>query len=32
MPMELLMIGLTAVLVAATWALYRVVVSLEKRR
>lgn len=31
MPMEILMIGLTAVLVAVTWALYKVVVSLEKR-
>lgn len=32
MRMELLMIGLTAVLVAVTWALYKVVVSLEKRQ
>ena len=32
MAMEVLMIGLTAVLVAVTWALYKVVVSLEKRR
>ena len=30
--MEILMIGLTAVLVAVTWALYKVVESLEKRR
>jgi hypothetical protein len=30
--MEILMIGLTAVLVAVTWALYKVVVSLEKRQ
>jgi hypothetical protein len=30
--MEILMIGLTAVLVATTWALYKVVVSLEKRQ
>lgn len=30
--MEILMIGLAAVLVAVTWALYKVVVSLEKRQ
>jgi uncharacterized membrane protein len=30
--MEILMIGLAVALVAATWALYRVVESLEKRQ
>ncbi len=30
--MEILVIGLTAVLIAVTWALYKVVVSLEKRQ
>jgi hypothetical protein len=30
--MEILVIGLTAVLVAVTWALYKVVASLEKRQ